>query len=47
MAKRTQGQINRSTGRVETAQVRKARRGDFDIAVVDTRGKRIARALWH
>lgn len=41
-----QGQVN-GKGRVETTNVRKAKRGDFDVAVVNTRGKRIARALWH
>ena len=51
MAKKTyRHEVDRKTGKVtvaEVAQPKKAKRGDFDIADVSTRGKRIARALWH
>jgi hypothetical protein len=47
MAKRTQGQVNEGTGRVEIRSVRKARRGDFDVANPDTALKRFIRAAIH
>ena len=40
-----QGQVNENTGRVESKLVKKARRGDFDITVIDTRAKRWRRNL--
>jgi hypothetical protein len=45
MAQR-QGQVNENTGRVESKKVAKAKRGDFDITIIDTKAKRIARNLW-
>jgi hypothetical protein len=45
MAKKV-GQVNESTGRVETRRVKKAREADFDITIIDSRRKRIARNLW-
>lgn len=45
MPKRTHGQLNENTGRVETRRVARAKRGDFDITIVDTRAKRWIRNL--
>lgn len=47
MAKRVTEQDPYS-GKVVTGKApKKARQGDFDIAIVDTRGKRIIRNLFH
>lgn len=45
MAK-THGQVNESTGKIESRKVRGAKRVDFPVTIVDTRAKRIARNLW-
>jgi hypothetical protein len=45
MAK-THGQVNEDTGRVETRRVRRVREVDFPVTRVDTKAKKIARALW-
>jgi hypothetical protein len=44
MAK-TCGQVN-DAGKVESRKVRAAKQVDFPTKTYDTRGKRIARALW-
>lgn len=46
MAKKTVTEQCEVTGRIKTGTVKKAKAGDFDVTVLDTRGKRIARALW-
>lgn len=43
MAK-TQGQLNESTGRVETRRVEQAKEVDWPVTIADTRWKRIKRA---
>ena len=40
------GQVNVSTGKVETRKVKKVKEVNLPITIVDTPAKRVARALW-
>lgn len=47
MGKRTQGQVNENTGRVESRKVSSAKRGNFDTANPNTALKRFWRNAVH